>query len=661
MAVTIRSKGYTLSGEMTPEKVDQLDRMLAILFEDKGDIRHVGTITEGIWHGTVIEPAYGGTGLSSYIVGDLIVATAATTLATLPAVAAGRVLRSAGAATLPAYSTFTIPDTFVLGDILYASAANTLTALAGNTTSTQKFLSQMGNGSISAAPSWQVVPAVGSLVFFFYNTASDIGGGYLVMKTPASVGASQTIVSGSLGVSTTLLASFATLSGVPNVTFVPAGVCTCYVTASHTGTKGVQLFAEFYQRNLAGTETLLCTSAFSPDTTAIDAAYIFQGAIPSSLVFLATDRLVTKIWASVTGGGSSAVVTLTIEGVTAARSESPSATVDATNFVPYSGATADVNLGTKILTVPTVVGGTAVGSILELRATSGVGVGAEYVQITGGTNGGTQIARFTTALISLNSVFFDNAFGSHQFAAAGTGFNTFALSNATAGTGNGAQLVMGTDALNNFVIQAFSSTYTPSGYAFADGGALVNPGAGGLSFAQTGTGDIRFYTTGANVLRMKIATGGVVSTTSNLWVNNAIIGALGTVQTGTVDRSGLVVLTPSVDAYWQVYYDGTSFVNSATYISSEGYKPISFWTNDVERMRLLTGGYNLGIGVTAPTAVLHLRAGTATANTAPLKLNAGTLLTTPELGAIEFTDDGTTAHLYVTVRIATVVTRVQLA
>ncbi|HTG56442.1 MAG TPA: hypothetical protein VL943_09255, partial [Niabella sp.] len=52
----------------------------------------------------------------------------------------------------------------------------------------------------------------------------------------------------------------------------------------------------------------------------------------------------------------------------------------------------------------------------------------------------------------------------------------------------------------------------------------------------------------------------------------------------------------------------------------------------------------MGLGAT-PTAVLHLKAGTATANTAPLKFTAGTNLTTPEAGAIEF--DGT--HFYGTV------------
>jgi len=49
---------------------------------------------------------------------------------------------------------------------------------------------------------------------------------------------------------------------------------------------------------------------------------------------------------------------------------------------------------------------------------------------------------------------------------------------------------------------------------------------------------------------------------------------------------------------------------------------------------------NVGIGTTSPTAVLHLKAGTATVNTAPLKFTSGTLLGTAEAGALEFlTDD----------------------
>lgn len=53
---------------------------------------------------------------------------------------------------------------------------------------------------------------------------------------------------------------------------------------------------------------------------------------------------------------------------------------------------------------------------------------------------------------------------------------------------------------------------------------------------------------------------------------------------------------------------------------------------------------NVGIGTTSPTATLHLKAGTATASTAPLKFTSGTNLTTTEAGAIEY--DG--SHLYFT-------------
>jgi hypothetical protein len=47
--------------------------------------------------------------------------------------------------------------TYTLGDTMYASATNTLAKLAGNTTTTKKFLTQTGTGSVSAAPAWNVL------------------------------------------------------------------------------------------------------------------------------------------------------------------------------------------------------------------------------------------------------------------------------------------------------------------------------------------------------------------------------------------------------------------------------------------------------------------------------------------------------------------------
>ena len=61
-------------------------------------ITGVGTLTAGTWNATVIDPAYGGTGLSSYAVGNLIYATGTTTLAKLAIGTSGQYLSSSGTA-----------------------------------------------------------------------------------------------------------------------------------------------------------------------------------------------------------------------------------------------------------------------------------------------------------------------------------------------------------------------------------------------------------------------------------------------------------------------------------------------------------------------------------------------------------------------------------
>jgi len=61
-----------------------------------------------------------------------------------------------------------------------------------------------------------------------------------------------------------------------------------------------------------------------------------------------------------------------------------------------------------------------------------------------------------------------------------------------------------------------------------------------------------------------------------------------------------------------------------------------FMNNSVKAIMLGNGSLYLG-GSVAPTGVLHLAAGTATASSAPLKLTTGTSLTTAEAGAFEYT------------------------
>lgn len=70
---------------------------------------------------------------------------------------------------------------YTLGDVIYASATNTLAKLAGNTTTTNKFLRQVGTGSVSAAPIWDIIDTsdintqYGS---FFYGAETTLTSGF---------------------------------------------------------------------------------------------------------------------------------------------------------------------------------------------------------------------------------------------------------------------------------------------------------------------------------------------------------------------------------------------------------------------------------------------------------------------------------------------------
>ena len=98
------------------------------------------------------------------------------------------------------------------------------------------------------------------------------------------------------------------------------------------------------------------------------------------------------------------------------------------------------------------------------------------------------------------------------------------------------------------------------------------------------------------------------------------------------------------DAATTPTYSNYIFLTSAGHTLFNAAIDIQFRTNNTTKMSISNAG-KVGIGNSSPSAFLHLPAGTATANTAPLKLTSGTNLTTPENGAMEF--DGT--NLYFTV------------
>ena len=122
-----------------------------------------------------VAPTNGGTGVNTVTTGDLLYGSGTDTWGKLPKGIAYRSLVMDASATnvewnavalnqanavsgaLGATNGGTGQSTYTLGDTLYSSAANTLAKLAGNTTTTKKFLVQTGTGAVSAAPVWDTI------------------------------------------------------------------------------------------------------------------------------------------------------------------------------------------------------------------------------------------------------------------------------------------------------------------------------------------------------------------------------------------------------------------------------------------------------------------------------------------------------------------------
>ena len=124
-----------------------------------------------------VAPTNGGTGVNTVTTGDLLYGSATDTWAKLGVGTAyeslvinaggtqlewNAVALNQGAAVsgaLPVGNAGTGITSYTLGDTLYASGSTALAKLAGNTTTTKKYLQEQGNGSVAAAPSWEQVAA----------------------------------------------------------------------------------------------------------------------------------------------------------------------------------------------------------------------------------------------------------------------------------------------------------------------------------------------------------------------------------------------------------------------------------------------------------------------------------------------------------------------
>lgn len=244
----------------------------------------------------------------------------------------------------------TAQSTYTLGDTLYSSATNTLSKLAGNIQATLMVLSQLGDGTNSAAPVWIPLPTTSSQIYYFANIASDIATYFQAvlasLYTPGSLGTASALAT----TTPTFIVAFATNANFPNLTTIPPGLFVVhYETQKSTGGNGYFSYVELYKRTSGGVETLLLTSDNSITTTSNTVQQITVTISNLSTITLnSTDRLVIKVWAVMTN--SSNTITVSWDSTTNSRFEMPVSsgattvqgtapiTINGSSGTPFSGA-----------------------------------------------------------------------------------------------------------------------------------------------------------------------------------------------------------------------------------------------------------------------------------------------------------------------------------
>ncbi|MFA6290304.1 MAG: hypothetical protein WC637_00910 [Victivallales bacterium] len=227
----------------------------------------------------------------------------------------------------------------------------------------------------------------------------------------------------------------------------------------------------------------------------------------------------------------------------------------------------------------------------------------------------------------------------------------------------------GTQALSNKTITA--STIDPgSNSVTLSNGKILIGNASNAAAAQSLSGDVTVTNTGvATIQANSVALG--TDTTGNYVATVADAGNGAITVAGSGSETAAVTLDLAANSVTTVKILDNNVTLSKLEHSQAGNQLLTTdgtnnpqWSANLPVASLPTGGAwtlssnlnidsdafvidqannRVGIGNNAPTAALHLKAGTASANTAPLKLTSGTSLTTPEAGAVEY--DGTNLYL----------------
>lgn len=340
-----------------------------------------------------VGPTNGGTGVNTVTTGDLLYGSASNTWSKLALGAANKSLVVNGAGTqvewnavalgaadavsgvLPEDHGGTNNSTYVTGDILYASATNTLGKLAGNTTTTKKFLSQTGNGTVAGAPAWNQ-PAASDITGLAASATTDTTNASNISSGTLANG--RTTATSSNGANTIVLRDAA---GDFSADVITANGFVGPVTGSATSLATARNF-QISGGATAANVSFDGSAAVNLNVTAMNASVINTGVISNSYTTAASANGASTIVARDASGNFSAnTITATLNG---SASQVTNALTAGTGITYSSGTTYNGSAAITI-SIPQAVGTTsnvqfgsfgvgtaASGTSGEIRATNNI-------------------------------------------------------------------------------------------------------------------------------------------------------------------------------------------------------------------------------------------------------------------------------------------------
>ncbi len=433
---------------------------------------------------------------------------------------------------------------------------------------------------------------------------------------------------------------------------VTSGTSYALTTSASAGNVGIGTTAPANKLtvNAPVTADALATTIITP-TVATNKGLVVQGFTSQTADLIQGQSSAGAVLFKIDSSGN-----LTAQSATFTGTLTASTSISAPS-ITTSGA--DISFNSKNLTG---VGTIASGAITSSGAIQGTSLNVGSGAITSGLINGQTIsssANFTgtitipTTTNSTTGVIYKGAAPFiHNFNLAGTdGYNTFVGLNSgnftmagSTGSQGSANTGIGQNTLNanttgfsNLAIGTYALNSNTTGFSnVAMGSYALNANTTGSYNLAMGQVALRANTTSS--YNTAIGTAALFSTTSSY---NTAIGT----YAGRYIAGGDANVTGSNSLF--LGYDTRANADGETNQTVIGYGAIGNGSNSVTlgnasvTKTILQG--SVGIGTTSPTAVLHLKAGTAAASTAPIKLTAGTLMTTPEIGAVEY--DGTKAYI----------------